>query len=52
MTFIPPEIAAVYAIFEAKSKALKNKKTLADDFASVENVASMDYSFLGAERPN
>lgn len=41
MVFILAETAAGYAIFKAKDKALKNKKTLADDLASVENVTSM-----------
>jgi hypothetical protein len=41
MVFILAETAAGYAIFKAKDKPLKNKKTLADDLASVENATSM-----------
>jgi len=41
MVFILAETAAGYAIFKAKDKALKNRKTLADDLASVENATSM-----------
>jgi hypothetical protein len=41
MVFILTETAAGYAIFKANDKALKNKKTLADDLASVENATSM-----------
>jgi NOP5NT (NUC127) domain len=41
MVFILAETAAGYAIFKAKDKALKNRKTLADDLASVENATSV-----------
>jgi len=41
MVFILAETAAGYAIFKAKDKALKNKKSLATDLASVENATSM-----------
>jgi len=41
MVFILAETAAGYAIFKVKDKALKNRKTLADDLASVENATSM-----------
>jgi hypothetical protein len=46
MVFILAETAAGYAIFKAKDKALKNRKTLADDLASVENATSMYHSRL------
>jgi hypothetical protein len=46
MVFILAETAAGYAIFKAKDKALKNKKTLADDLASVENATSMYLQFF------
>jgi hypothetical protein len=41
MVFILAETAAGYAIFKAKDKALKNRKTLAGDLASVEDATSM-----------
>jgi len=41
MVFILAETAAGYAIFKAKDKALKNRKTLADNLGSVENATSM-----------
>ena len=41
MVFILTETAAGYAIFKAKDKALKNRKTLAQDLASVEDATSM-----------
>ena len=44
MVLILVETAAGYAIFKAKDKALKNRKTLADDLASVENATSMYHS--------
>jgi len=52
MVFILAETAAGYAIFKAKDKDLKNRKTLAQDLASVEDATSMCVtpfltSFLG-----
>jgi len=41
MVFILTETAAGYAIFKAKDKALKNRKNLAEELASVENATSM-----------
>lgn len=41
MVFILAETAAGYAVFKAKDKALKNRKTLAEDLAPVESATSM-----------
>jgi hypothetical protein len=41
MVFILAETAAGYAIFKAKDKALKNRKTIAENLASVQDATSM-----------
>jgi hypothetical protein len=51
MVFILAETAAGYAIFKAKDKALKNRKTIAENLASVEDATSMYISPSPPSRP-